>query len=321
MTISAEQASWYAETFSALADNIEQAILGKRHVIELVLATALTGGHVLLEDVPGTGKTALARTLAQTVDGTHSRIQFTPDLLPSDVTGSSVWDQKAGEFVWHAGPVFANVVLADEINRASPKTQSALLEVMEEGNVTSDGTTRPVGMPFIVLATQNPIEQAGTYRLPEAQLDRFMIKTSIGYPDAAATTRILQGIATGPVEVASAVDLDTMMTLQQLGRNVYLNPLVSDYIMRLVDATRQASEVRLGVSVRGTMSLAKIALTWAASRGRTFVTPDDVRDLAIAALSHRIILEPEAEFDGVTAVDVIGQILLDVPAPAENGAG
>ena len=208
MTITSEQASWYDETFSALADNIEQAILGKRHVIELVLATALTGGHVLLEDVPGTGKTALARTLAQTVDGTHSRIQFTPDLLPSDVTGSSVWDQKAGEFVWHAGPIFANVVFADEINRASPKTQSALLEVMEEGNVTSDGTTRPVGMPFIVLATQNPIEQAGTYRLPEAQLDRFMIKTSIGYPDAAATTRILQGIAAGPVEVGAAVDLD-----------------------------------------------------------------------------------------------------------------
>jgi MoxR-like ATPase len=321
MTISSEQATWYAETFSALADNIEQAILGKRHVIELVLATALTGGHVLLEDVPGTGKTALARTLAQTVDGTHSRIQFTPDLLPSDVTGSSVWDQKAGEFVWHAGPIFANVVLADEINRASPKTQSALLEVMEEGNVTSDGITRPVGTPFIVLATQNPIEQAGTYRLPEAQLDRFMIKTSIGYPDAAATTRILQGIATGPVEVSAAVDLDTMLTLQELGRNVYVNPLVSDYIMRLVDATRQASEVRLGVSVRGTMSLAKIALTWAVSRGRTFVTPDDVRDLAIAALSHRIILEPEAEFDGVTAVDVIGQILLDVQAPTENGAG
>jgi len=321
MTISSEQAAWYAETFSALADNVEQAILGKRHVIELVLATALTGGHVLLEDVPGTGKTALARTLAQTVDGTHSRIQFTPDLLPSDVTGSSVWDQKAGEFVWHAGPIFANVVLADEINRASPKTQSALLEVMEEGNVTSDGTTRPVGKPFIVLATQNPIEQAGTYRLPEAQLDRFMIKTSIGYPDAAATARILQGIATGPVEVPAAVDLTTMLTLQELSRSVYVNPIVSDYIMRLVDATRQASEVRLGVSVRGTILLAKLALTWAASRGRTFVTPDDVRDLAIPALSHRIILEPEAEFDGVTAVDVIGQVLLDVPAPTENGAG
>jgi len=320
MTISPEQTAWYAETFSALADNVEQAILGKRHVIELVLATALTGGHVLLEDVPGTGKTALARTLAQTVKGTSSRIQFTPDLLPGDVTGITIYDQKRGEFEFHAGPIFANIVLADEINRASPKTQSALLEVMEEGNVTVDGVTRPVGNPFLVIATQNPVEQAGTYRLPEAQLDRFMIKTSIGYPDDGATLRILQGVAGPPTQVEPIATPDTLVTLQQLARTVHVSPLVSDYILRLVDATRRASEVRLGVSVRGAIAIARLVMTWAAAHGRSFVTPDDVRDLAIPALSHRIILEPEAEFDGVTAAEVVGQVLLDVVPPAENGA-
>ena len=319
MTIAPEQAAWFAETFSLIADNIEQAVLGKRHVVELVLATAVSGGHVLLEDAPGTGKTALARAMAETIHGTSSRIQFTPDLLPGDVTGITVYDQKAGHFEFHAGPVFANIVLADEINRASPKTQSSLLEVMEEGNVTIDGVTRPVGNPFMVIATQNPIEQAGTYRLPEAQLDRFSVKTTIGYPDAAATMRILQAVGAPKPKLEAIVGTDTIVAMTELSRAVYVNPVVSDYIMRLVDATRRASEVRLGVSVRGAIALSRLAMTWAAAAGRTYATPDDVRALAVAALSHRLVLEPEAEFDGVTAIAVINQILLDVAAPRENG--
>lgn len=230
-----------------------------------------------------------------------------------------MYDQKEGTFEFHAGPVFANIVLADEINRASPKTQSALLEVMEEGTVTVDGVTRPVGSPFLVMATQNPIEQGGTYRLPEAQLDRFMIKTSIGYPDDAATMRILQGAAQPTRVLDGIVGTDTILTMTEMARGVYVNPLVSDYIMRIVDATRRASEVRLGASVRGAIALSRLVMTWAAKNGRTYATPDDVRELAVVALAHRLVLEPEAEFDGVTAVAVVGQILLDVEPPRENG--
>ncbi|GAA1589555.1 AAA family ATPase [Leucobacter aridicollis] len=318
-TLTPEQAQWVAQVFEACADSIEQAIHGKRRVVELVLSTVLAGGHVLLEDVPGTGKTALSRALGQVIQGTSSRIQFTPDLLPGDVTGVSVFDQRNGAFEFHAGPIFAHVVLADEINRASPKTQSALLEVMEEGQVTVDGKTHEVGTPFTVIATQNPVEQAGTYRLPEAQLDRFMIKTSIGYPDDAAMMRILQGSRTDREEIRPAVTTAMVTQAQQFARRVHVGPVVADYAVRIVEATRRASEVRLGASVRGTVALVRLASAWAAAHGRHFVTPDDVRDLALVTLAHRLVLEPEAEFDGVTAADIVGRILLDIPLPQENG--
>ncbi|MBW9095321.1 MoxR family ATPase [Microbacterium jejuense] len=318
MTITQEQADWFAQTFGQIADNVERAVLGKRHVVELVLTAMLSDGHVLLEDVPGTGKTSLARAMGQSVQGTNTRIQFTPDLLPSDITGLSVYDQKEGVFEFHAGPIFANIVLADEINRASPKTQSALLEVMEEGRVTIDGVSRPVGVPFLVLATQNPVEQAGTYRLPEAQLDRFMMRTSLGYPDHAATVRILDGAAVATAELTPIITPQALVGMADLGAQVYVDALVLDYIARLVDSTRTADEVRLGVSIRGALALTRAVRTRAASQGRTYATPDDVKALAVPVLSHRLILHPEAEFDGVTQETVVGQVLLDVAPPSRR---
>ncbi|MGW9586118.1 AAA family ATPase [Microbacterium sp. NPDC055455] len=320
MTITQEQADWFAQTFGQIADNVERAVLGKRHVVELVLTAMLSDGHVLLEDVPGTGKTSLARAMAQSVQGTNTRIQFTPDLLPSDITGLSVYDQKEGVFEFHAGPIFANIVLADEINRASPKTQSALLEVMEEGRVTIDGVSREVGVPFLVLATQNPVEQAGTYRLPEAQLDRFMMRTSLGYPDHAATVRILDGAAIATADLTPIITPQALIGMADLAAQVYVDALVLDYIARLVEGTRTADEVRLGVSIRGALALTRAARTRAASQGRVYATPDDVKTLAVPVLSHRLILHAEAEFDGVTPETVVGQVLLDVVPPARREA-
>lgn len=317
MAITQDQATWFATTFTRLVDNVDQVVIGKQHVIRLAFTAAISEGHLLLEDVPGTGKTSLARAMAASISGTSTRIQFTPDLLPGDVTGMTVYDQKRGEFEFHQGPIFANIVLADEINRASPKTQSALLEVMEEGNVTTDGVTRPVGLPFLVIATQNPVEQAGTYRLPEAQLDRFMLKTSIGYPDHSAMVEILADPSTKN-DLQSVVTSQTLLTMADLVHSVYVDPLVLDYIVRIIEATRSATQVALGSSVRGGLALARASRTWAASQGRTYVIPDDIKNLASSVLSHRLILDPEAEFDGVTAEAVIGQILLDVVPPVDR---
>ena len=317
MTITQDQATWFAETFQRLTDNVGQAVLGKAGVIRLVLTALLAEGHILLEDAPGTGKTQLAKALAATVQGTHSRIQVTPDLLPSDVTGVTIYDQAAHKFEFHKGPVFASILLADEINRASPKTQSALLEVMEEGRVTVDGVNHAVGRPFMVIATQNPIEQAGTYRLPEAQLDRFLIKTSIGYPDLAATEAILSGAATRdrsslvhPVITTSAIaDMADLVT------GVHIDPAVLRYTAQLAEESRADPGARLGVSVRGTLAIVRAAKVWAATEGRTFVLPDDIKALAHPVWHHRIVLDPEAEFRGTTGETVIARVLAEIPAP------
>jgi MoxR-like ATPase len=315
MALNQKEVAKFQSDFDELVSNIEIALFGKRTVIELVVAAMISEGHVLLEDFPGTGKTALARSLSQSVKGVSQRIQFTPDLLPGDVTGITVYDQKKGTFEFHAGPIFGNVVLADEINRASPKTQSALLEAMEEGNVTVDGVTRQTGSPFLVIATQNPIEQAGTYRLPEAQLDRFMLKTSVGYPDNTSTVRILQGTAEAVSTLKPVMTLERILGMVVIARNVHTGPQVLDYITRLVAATRTAPQVKMGSSVRGARNLTKLARTWALAKGRSYVIPDDVKDIAEVVLAHRIAIDPEAEFDGVTANAIIAQILLDTVPP------
>ena len=320
MTVTQDQAAWFAQTFDQLVANVGQAVVGKEHVVRLALTCMLSEGHILLEDYPGTGKTQLARSIAGTVQGTNSRIQFTPDLLPSDVSGVTVYDQEKREFTFHPGPIFATIVLADEINRASPKTQSALLEVMEEGRVTVDGTPHSVGEPFMVIATQNPIEQAGTYRLPEAQLDRFLMKTTLGYPDHEATMSVLaqaktRDRAAGLTPVVTSAVVSDMAALAD---EVHVDPAILAYVSRIAEESRRHPSVRLGLSVRGCLAFVRVAKTWAVSQGRDHVIPDDIKLLAEPVLNHRLILTAEAQFAEITVQQVIDQLLAQVPAPSER---
>lgn len=322
MTITNKEQEEFRKNFTAIVENIEKALFGKREIVELVLATMLSEGHVLLEDVPGTGKTALARSIAESIDVKYSRIQFTADLLPSDITGVEIYDQKKGVWDFQHGPIFASIVLADEINRASPKTQSALLEVMEEGFVTVGKNREAAGSPFLVIATQNPIEQSGTNKLPEAQMDRFMIRTKIGYTDAAATVQILQGTAelAKKLDSVDGITSAQILKMQAVARAVHTNASVLRYIVDIVEATRTAKDTDFGSSVRGARNLTKLAKTWALTQGRTFITPDDVKFLAGPVLSHRLVLTTDAEFDGVLPDQVILACLDQVKAPTGDFA-
>jgi MoxR-like ATPase len=322
VTVTQDQAQWFAQAFDQMVGNVDRAVMGKQHVIRLALTCMLSEGHLLLEDFPGTGKTQLARAIASTVQGSNSRIQFTPDLLPSDVTGVTIYDPCTQKFDFHPGPIFANIVLADEINRASPKTQSALLEVMEEGHVTIDGKRHSVGEPFMVIATQNPIEQAGTYRLPEAQLDRFLMKTSLGYPDHEATIAVLADAKTRDRTKAlePVVTSNVVTDMAALADEVHVDPAILAYVSRLAEESRRHVSVRLGLSVRGCLAFVRCAKTWAASQGRTHVIPDDVKLLANPVLCHRLLLTAEAQFANITIDQVINQIVAEVAPPAERVA-
>ncbi|HEX4979987.1 MAG TPA: MoxR family ATPase [Acidimicrobiales bacterium] len=312
----AQSVTAFADRFDAIVDNIERVIAGKQDVVRLALVTLVAEGHLLIEDVPGVGKTSLAKALASSLDSAYHRIQFTPDLLPSDVTGVTVYNRTTGEFEFRPGPIFSNIVLADEINRASPKTQSALLEAMEERQVTVDTTTYHLEPPFMVIATQNPIEHEGTYPLPESQLDRFLMRITMGYPDKRAELEILDthGDAQGDeiAPVAKASDIRTMVRIAQA---VHVAPALKGYLVDLADATRRHPRLTLGVSPRGTLALMRASRALAASVGREFVLPDDVKALAGPVLEHRLMLTPEAQMGGVRQGDVLGELLAAVPVP------
>lgn len=297
--------------------NVEKVIIGKARETRLAVTAMLCGGHMLIEDVPGVGKTMLARALAISTGCTFRRIQFTPDLLPSDVTGVSIYNQKTGDFEFRAGPIVSQLVLADEINRATPKTQSALLEAMEERQVTVDGVTYPLPSPFMVLATQNPIEYEGTFPLPEAQLDRFLIRIHLGYPSPADEVQLLgQQQTSHPIDsLRQVTDAAGILRLQAAIRDVHVDPLIRQYVVELTNATRQHESVYLGASPRGSLALFRTAQARALLEGRNYVTPDDVKELAQFTLAHRVIVSPGAKVKGATQAEIIAHCLQRVPVP------
>ncbi len=301
-----------------ILDEVERAVVGKRDELELILLAMLCDGHVLLEDYPGLAKTLAARSFASATSLHFARIQFTPDLMPSDVTGSSVFDQRRAEFTFMPGPIFSNLLLADEINRAPPKTQAALLEAMQERQVTSEGETRPLEAPFIVLATQNPIEYEGTYPLPEAQLDRFLVRAGIGYPSREHELEMLERrIARGEdeVELTPVVDARTLVDMQRSLEQVHVSESIEGYIVDLVAATRTSRRLAVGASPRGSLALMKLSRAKAALSGRDFVVPEDVKAIAIPALAHRLTLRPELWVQRIRGEDVVAEALESVPTP------
>lgn len=315
-----ERVEWFASRFDEIATNVETVIQGKREVVELVLAALFAEGHVLIEDVPGVGKTMLAKSIARSIACTFHRIQFTPDLLPSDVTGVSVWDRQTSEFVFKPGAIFANIVVGDEINRASPKTQAALLEAMEERQVTSDGVTRELAAPFMVVATQNPLEHEGTYPLPEAQLDRFTMRVRIGYPTREKELEMMNthGVRSGFHDLSPVISAAEVVEMIDLARRIHVAPSVQGYVISLTEATRQHEELMLGASPRSSLALQRLARVRAAAEGREYVTPDDIKALAPPVLAHRMALRPEAQMRGTVIEDVIDSILRNLSVPGSS---
>lgn len=306
-----------------IIENVETVIIGKREELRLIVTGLLCQGHVLIEDVPGVGKTMLARALAASTGCTFRRIQFTPDLLPTDVTGVSIYNQKAEDFEFRPGPIVAQVVLADEINRATPKTQSALLEAMEEHQITVDGVTHRLPAPFMVLATQNPIEYEGTFPLPEAQLDRFLIRVHLGYPSATDEVLIMdrQQMRHPVDDITQVTDAGEILRLQVAVKGIYVDPLIKQYIVQIVEATRKHEAAYLGASPRGSLALYRTSQAFALLSGRDFVVPDDVKALAYAALGHRVIVSPAARVKNVTSANVVNDCLTRIPVPGARARG